>query len=554
MRQARACAAGSVFGILAALIVLSCGRIEARTVRVGVYDNPPKVERGRGKAPRGMFIDIIQYIARREHWRIEYVEGTWDEGLTRLEKDSIDLMPDVAFSETRNQRFDFNQLTVLCSWLQIFCAKDRAIESVAGLQGKTVAVLHGSIQQEVSEEIRARLGLSFDEIVLPDYESAIREVETGRADAMIASRFYGYRREEEPRLVPAPVILRPTTLRFAAPKGRNRDLLDAIDKHLAQMMNEPRSAYYRTLLYWLHEKPRTFVPRFLLWAIAATGVTLLFFCVWVLVLRWQVRKRTRELDQSNRELRAALEEIKLAREEALNRERLHALGQLACGLAHDFNNLLAPIVSYADLMLTDTEELKDVERVKANLRQIKNAGWHGTDIVSRLQQFYRSTEETEEKEQVDTNAVVRETVELAKERWKGLARKGVGIELVLELGPDCEITARKSHIHEMLLNLLLNAADAMPEGGRLEISTENRGDGVCITAKDSGVGMTEEVREKCMTPFFTTKGAKGTGMGLTMVNNILAQHGARIDIVSAPGAGTSFVITFPFSASGDQSA
>jgi len=547
MREIKVCAPGYVFGILATVILLSCEKAEARTVRIGVYDNPPKVEMSNTGTPCGIFIDIIEYIAEREGWNIEYVYGTWDAGLVRLQKGSIDLMPDVAYSEIRNRQFDFNQLSVLASWLQIYSRKDVAIGTVSDLDGKTVAVLEGSIQQEILSKIHEQFDLSFNLDAQPDYHATIRQVMSGKADALIVSRFYGFSKQRERSLVSTPVILNPSALHFAAPKGRNGDLLHSVDKHLAAMMNDPSSVYYHSMIRWLHEEPRMFVPRFVAWLIASITVILLLFFVLSMVLRWQVRKRTKELGEKNKELSEALHELKKARDDALKRERLYAFGQLANGIAHDFNNLLSPIVSYTDMMLVDPNGLEDMENVRQKLEVLKTSAMHGTEIIRRMQHFCRSANNAELKERVDINAMVGEVIELAKARWMDWALKEEAtFEVVLKLGSNCEITGRKSDVHEMLLNLVLNAADAMHEGGRLEVSTENIDGAVIITVKDSGGGMTEEIREKCLQPFFTTKGENGTGMGLTMVNNIVAEHGGRMEIESQMGVGTSLIMTFPY--------
>ncbi|MBN1129753.1 MAG: transporter substrate-binding domain-containing protein [Chitinispirillaceae bacterium] len=534
------------FMVLAATLFLGAGEVSARMVRVGVYNNPPKVEMGESGAPCGIFIDVIEHIAQREGWEITYVQGTWNEGLARLEKDSIDIMPDVAFSENRNRRFDFTQLAVLSSWLQVFTRKDVFIASVSELEGKTIAVLKGSIQQQVSEEIRERFGLSFNLIELRDYDATISAVESGKADAMIVSRFYGYRREKEGALAPTPIIFHPTALHIAAPKGRNRDLLGAIDKHIAEMMNDPRSAYYQSQAYWLSERPRMFIPWYVLWTMSVIAALFLIFFSLSLALRWQVRKRTDELRKKNEELSVALQALKAAKDDAIKRERLYAFGQLASGIAHDFNNLLIPIMNYSDLMLIDTDGLDDMVRVRQNLAAIKSAARHGAELIQRMQTFYRSARHSETREVLDTNAVLREVIELTKTRWKGrTSSEKSAIEVVFTPGAHAEITGRRSDIHEMLLNLVLNAVDAMPEGGRLEVTTENSGGEVRITVKDNGMGMSGEVREKCLQPFFTTKGEAGTGMGLTMVNNIVTEHGGRLEIISSEGAGARFVITFP---------
>ena len=533
---------GGVLAILVAIILLSGNVVEARAVRIGVYDNPPKVEIGSDNIARGIFIDIIEYIAEREGWDIQYVYGSWNEGLQRLDEGSIDLMPDVAFSEVRNKRFSFNKLAVQHSWLQVFSAKDVAIRTVHDLEGKTIAVLEGGIQQVVCDELREKFGINFNVVTRPDYKGTINEVESGKADAILAGRFYGFNTGKNSSLTPTPVILRPAPLLFAAPKGSNQELLNVIDKTIAEMMNDPDSEYYRSLAYWLDEKPQMFIPRFVLWSIASITAILLFFFVCSLALKRQVAMRTKELKKKNSALQVAFQELKLARDKALKRERLYAFGQLASGTVHDFNNLLAPIIGYVDMMLSDPGKLENREEVRKTLEAIKMAADHGAEIVHRMQEFCRSVVYKEAKSCVDANTVVREAIEIGSHRLKN---EGYMIKLVLALGDDCEITGRRFSLHEMLLNLIINAADAMPKGGCLEISTINIDSAVRITVKDNGVGMTEEIIKKCLEPFFTSKGDAGTGMGLTMVNNIMADHHGHLEIKSVVGAGTSFIMTFP---------
>lgn len=538
--------AAGVLALIAAAIACGVEETSAQTVRVGVYDNPPKVEMGPGGRPRGIFIDLLEHVAESEGWEVEYVHCTWDEALSRIARGEIDLMPDVAYSEGRDGQLDFNRLAVLSSWLQVFTRQDARIRSVADLDGKTVAVLKGSIQQTVVDELRERFGLSLNLVAHPDYEATIGHVESGRADAAIVSRFYGYNRKKRGGVRPTPVILHPTVLLFATADGRNAHLLDAIDRHLAQAMNDPHSVYYRSLAYWLQEKPRTFLPAAVLWGIIAILAILLFFLILSAVLRWQVNRRTAELREKNEALFGALQELERARDEALRRERLHAFCQLASGAAHDFNNLLVPIVACTDLMLDEPGALANTGNARQRLEVIRTAARHGTEIVNRMQQFYRSTEHRDAKGSVDISAVVREVVELGGQRLKGtgLTRKAP-IEIALNLGGNCDVDGWKTDIHEMLLNLVFNAADAMPDGGRLGISTENAGGAVRITVSDTGAGMSGEVLERCLQPFFTTKGAMGTGMGLTMVNNIVAAHGGTLEISSTVGKGTTFTMTFP---------
>lgn len=530
--------------LVLAVIILNCQTIHARTVKIGIYDNPPKVESGTNEKPSGIFIDIIEYIAKQENWRIQYMHGDWEGGLARLENGEIDLMPDVAYSKERSKRFDFNQLAVLSSWLQIFSRKNIHIASIEDLNGKTVAVLKKGIQENVIRELRSNFNLNFTIIPLPDYESTVDWVESGKADLMLSSRFYGYKEEKPTRLVSTPVVLHPTTLHFASAKGRNADLLSAIDKHVSEIMNDPGSVYYQSLVYWLHEQPKKFVPFIIVWILVAISVALILAFILNFFLRWKIKQRTLELQEKNRELLNALNELQTARNEALKAERLHAFGQVAGGVAHDFNNILVPILGYADLLLQDPQELEDKENVRENLEIIRTASERGVHLVQRMKHFWRLNEE--EEEMIPINQVVQEVVDLAKGRWKGHSFSGAqDTKVRIHMDKGLEIFARRSELHALFLNLILNAADAMPNGGAMDISCKKVADHIKMTFRDTGKGMTEEEKQKCLEPFFTTKGEDGTGMGLSVVAGIVAEYGGQIDIESFPGKGTCFIITFP---------
>jgi signal transduction histidine kinase len=337
---------------------------------------------------------------------------------------------------------------------------------------------------------------------------------------------------------PTPVLLNPSRLHYAVPQGRNQDLLSAVDKHLAAMQNNGQSVYYQSMVTWIHEGPRFFVPHYIMWAIAIISAAVVFLFLLSLALKWQVRARTRELENT-------LEKLKSAQDEALKKERLYAFGQLASGVAHDFNNLLVPIVGHIDMLLRPGG-LDQRQEVQKGLETIQGAAEHGRELIVRMQKFYRSARGAEQTERIDINAVIREVVELAGARWKRAAAAGKApVKVVLNLGEYAKIQGRRTMCHEMYLNLVLNAVDAMPDGGVLEITTEKIDDSVRIAVKDTGVGMTEEVRQKCLQPFFTTKGEQGTGMGLTMVKNIITEHGGKIDIKSRVGQGTTIIIICP---------
>ncbi len=223
-------------------------------------------------------------------------------------------------------------------------------------------------------------------------------------------------------------------------------------------------------------------------------------------------------------------------------QKLEALGQLASGVAHNFNNSLAVILGRTEL----SELLTENPKVRRNLEIIEKAAHDGTNTVRRLQDFARKRE-GRPRETVRLNDIVSDVIEMLRPRWKDEAEL-VSVRFEVGFNARAEkdaVRGEGSALREALINLVHNALDAMPEGGRLAVATENAADDVIVSVTDSGIGMDAETRERALEPFFTTKGERGTGLGLSMVYGIVQRHGGQIEIESAPGKGTTVRLTLP---------
>jgi PAS domain S-box-containing protein len=233
----------------------------------------------------------------------------------------------------------------------------------------------------------------------------------------------------------------------------------------------------------------------------------------------------------------------------LQSEKLTALGQLAGGIAHDFNNLLQSILGYAQLALRQMDNLEVVER---GLTIIETAANDGAETVRRIQEFARLRPD-EEFVPVEITQVVEEAVAITRPRWEQRKEElGIPLELTLSLTPVPSILGRPAELREVLTNLILNAIDAMPEGGRLSIRTHADRDQVFVTVADTGTGIPEEIRRRIFDPFFTTKGDAGTGLGLSVSYGIVSRHGGEIKVESDEGRGTAFAIRLPVMSAGSQ--
>lgn len=234
-------------------------------------------------------------------------------------------------------------------------------------------------------------------------------------------------------------------------------------------------------------------------------------------------------------------EERLAAERAAQADKLRALGQLASGVAHNFNNILAAIVGCAQLI---KRQFKD-EAVLKHIEVIERAALDGAQTVRRIQGFALQNDESA-RESLDINQIVQDSATLTRARWAGDAQaRGIHYKVELKLNPVPPVCGSASELREVFVNIILNALDAMPTGGALQIKTEAVGSDVKISFADTGIGMSREVCERIFEPFFTTKGSEGMGLGLSVSYGIIKRHGGRIDVQSQPGRGSIFTITLP---------
>jgi len=256
------------------------------------------------------------------------------------------------------------------------------------------------------------------------------------------------------------------------------------------------------------------------------------------------------------QLQRAYDELRQTQIAIMQEERLRALGQMASGIAHDINNALCPIVVYADLLLSNEKTL--TESGLKNLQNIKTSGEDIAHIVSRMREFYRRRDDRDSHLPVNLNRIATQVIDLTRPRWRDIPQaRGIMIELRTEFEDGLpQVAASESELREAITNLLINAIDAMPKGGEIVIRSVTRAwiadseghrkpSHVSMEVRDTGIGMTEEIRKRCLEPFFSTKGKRGTGLGLAMVYGVMERHEGTIEIESEPGKGTTMRLVFP---------
>lgn len=238
---------------------------------------------------------------------------------------------------------------------------------------------------------------------------------------------------------------------------------------------------------------------------------------------------------------------KRAEELLIQSERLKAVADLSAGVAHNFNNLLQIVLSSAEVAMK-AADLKDSSPARFYIEQILDCCRFGAETVQRLENFAQghSNLTAAEGRVFSLSATVRKAVQMTEPWWKTAPeREGVSIGLQAELSDDCFVRGEENELFEVIVNLIKNAAEALPLGGRLWVRVFSEKDGTILQVEDNGSGISEEIRGRLFQPFFTTKGPKGTGMGLASSYGIVVRHGGSISVDSKEGKGTKFTVRLP---------
>ncbi|MGA2225830.1 MAG: ATP-binding protein [Syntrophobacteraceae bacterium] len=221
-------------------------------------------------------------------------------------------------------------------------------------------------------------------------------------------------------------------------------------------------------------------------------------------------------------------------------EKLAALGTMAGGVSHDFNNLLMAVLGHVQLILPQIED----EEVRRRLQNIEKAVYDGSNTVRRLQRFTeRERDPKAAASPIDVEEAVKDVIELTRPRWKShMEMSGHTIDIRLDLALNCFAMINASDLKEVLTNLLLNAIDAMPQGGVVTFRSYCQGEEVFLDVSDTGIGMSKDVAERIFDPFFTTKGIGNSGLGLSVSWSLIGRYGGDIQVKSKSGKGTTFTI------------
>jgi len=272
----------------------------AVTLRVGIFPFEPINFGDETGEAQGLYPDLLREIANKEHWQLEFVPGSWGEGLDRLQSGDIDLMESVAYSEKRAEIMDFTHESVMELWGQVFIRPEGGVHNVSDLTGRRVAIMHDDISGANFLTTARKFNVHCEILEFPTHGDVFTAVKEGAVDAGVAPQHFGLRHAKAYDLVPSTIQFSPFSIYFATKKGMHFDILTKIDRQLILWKQDKESFYYQRLNHWLGTQSlsSSVIPLWMLWSLAAIAVSVIVLLIMSMVLKSQVKKRTSELQAS----------------------------------------------------------------------------------------------------------------------------------------------------------------------------------------------------------------------------------------------------------------
>lgn len=507
-----------------------------RRIKVGIYENPPKVFLDASNTPSGFFPQLLDAVAAKEKWRLEYVPCAWSDCLARIEDGTLDLMMDVAYSDERAGRFDFNREVVLANWSVLYIRKGGDIRSVMDVDKRRVAVVRDSIQYNVFRERAHAFGVTPTFVETDTFRQVFQDLHHGTVDAGVVNRLYGAEFETEYDVERTNILINPSNLHFAVPTNKNRDIRDALDWHLAHMKADQASEYYQAVQRWITPLEQRGMPDWVPWVLVALGVAVAIGLLFLAMLKKQVALK----EEAESAARRAKENAELGTK---------AKSEFLANMSHELRTPLNAVIGFADMMREETYGPIGSQKYREYVRCIHDSGALLLALINDILDL--SAIEAGKLDLHDGPVDLREVMEYA-ETLVRMKANGKKLDLTVASAENLPLLrGDERRLRQIVINLLNNAVKYTPAGGRVDARFELSSDGrIVLTVFDTGTGMTKEEIDVATMPFRQTSSAhvqkeEGSGLGLPLAKDLAELHGGILEIDSEPGAGTTVTVAFP---------
>ncbi len=533
-------------------------------LRVGVYENAPKVFRNEKGEWVGFWPDIIEDIADKEGWIIEYVPflnksypgGAFNESLDSLKNEGIDIMIDVAYSAQRMLDYDciFNNVTVFTNWGVVYASEPGLITGIGDLSGKTIATMTSSIYTTGAYGIvnlTTLFGISCTYLYVSDYTQVLEAIDNGSADGGVVNRLFGMLNKANYNVVETSLTFSPSELKFAFPKNAsiNTILIPRIDSHLTNLIADGDSIYYQSIEhYFMSGVPVVeVIPDWLVYLIITVTIIGIVSIAMTVYLKRNVNQKNLIIEERNRieeKLRAVLGELSIAKERAEESDRLKSA--FLATMSHELRTPLNSIIGFTGILQQEMVGPLNDEQ-KKQLGMVRGSSSHLLNLINDVLDLSK-IEAGQLKtmiESFDLRASIEKCIRTVQPQAE---KKGLVTEVEISPGLGA-INSDQRRVEQVILNLLSNAVK-FSEKGKIRVECTMKEDNVMVSVIDSGIGIKKEDMDKLFKPFRQidtniTRKYEGTGLGLSICKKIVEMLGGNIWVESELGKGSTFVFTLP---------
>ncbi|MDR5589240.1 ATP-binding protein [Christiangramia sp. SM2212] len=509
-------------------------------LRVGIYENPPKIFTNEKGDADGIFVDIINYIAEKEHLKVRYIHKDWADLLTAASNGEIDIVPDVAYSKSRDSIFKFNSVPVISSWLEIYTTPNNKIGEVLELEGKRIGVLEGSVQEEyLRDDLKDELDIDYEILTFSTYPESIASLENSEIDVLLATRFFYFSElYDEKSIVATGIMLRPGNLYLAFSKNVDSNLIVLFDKNLSQLKNDSNSEYYKIIHDWFNRDVSSPFPVYLKYIILGLLLILILATVFTFLLRREVREKTKALEQRNAELLKA-------KEKAEESERLKTA--FLQNMSHEIRTPMNGILGFMRLMRSENLD-KDAQKKYIDI--VSKSGKRLLTTINNILEFSKIRSKIVEVRIRLVN--VEEVMNYHLQFFQTLAReKDVEFSIKEQItGAEALIESDRNILDGILTNLISNAIKFC-KAGEVSFGNYQENDMLVFYVQDTGEGISEERIKAIFNPFVQgdqelSRAYEGSGLGLSIVKEYIDLIQGDIWVESEVGEGSTFYFSIPY--------